>query len=183
MSNLLHLQIKLCRKVLGNSYNPNLLLKVSLSPPPTRITAWFQKHVYFTPPAASYVNKSHRKSTTIHLTEDATKVFPEKPAVAPAWRPTPSTDRTNIVQHYLKLSKIRLTSKYPRVTPAVIDLSQLSSWSPRWRDTPWRPLRSCGTPSPCASPGPVSSRRPPTPSINSTRSRSTLRCRAPSTEY
>ncbi|CAH1375138.1 unnamed protein product [Tenebrio molitor] len=95
MSNLLHLQIKLCRKVLGNSYNPNLLLK---------------KHVYFTPPAASYVNKSHRKSTTIQLTEDATKVFPDKPAVAPAWRPTPSTDRTNIVQHYLKLSKIRLTT-------------------------------------------------------------------------
>jgi protoheme IX farnesyltransferase len=95
MSNLLHLQIKLCRKVLGNSYNPNLLLK---------------KHVYFTPSAASYVNKSHRKSTTIHLTEDATKVFPDKPAVAPAWRPTPSTDRTNIVQHYLKLSKIRLTT-------------------------------------------------------------------------
>ncbi|XP_015839295.1 protoheme IX farnesyltransferase, mitochondrial [Tribolium castaneum] len=95
MSRLLF-QITLCNpKVLGNSYSPTLLLK---------------QHVYFTLPAATYVNKSDRKATTVALTEDVTKAFPEKPSIIPAWRPTPSTDRSNIIQHYLKLSKIRLTT-------------------------------------------------------------------------
>lgn len=38
--------------------------------------------------------------------------LPEKPKIVPAWKPTPSTDKSNLVKHYLKLSKIRLTSMY-----------------------------------------------------------------------
>ncbi|XP_063926365.1 protoheme IX farnesyltransferase, mitochondrial-like [Zophobas morio] len=96
MSNIFHFQLKsCCRKVLGNSHIPNLLLK---------------KHVYFTLPAATYVNKSDRKATTIDLTEDVAAAFPRKPTFIPPWRPTPSTNHTNIVRHYLKLSKFRLTT-------------------------------------------------------------------------
>nr|XP_023027786.1 protoheme IX farnesyltransferase, mitochondrial-like [Leptinotarsa decemlineata] len=36
--------------------------------------------------------------------------LPQKPKKAPEWRPTPSTDRSNYLRHYMKLSKIRLTT-------------------------------------------------------------------------
>lgn len=72
--------------------------------------------MYFPLPTASYVNKSNAKSSTtstLDLTQNV-KVLPYKPNILPAWRPTPSTDSSNLLQHYLKLSKIRLTSMFSK---------------------------------------------------------------------
>ncbi|KAF5273975.1 hypothetical protein FQA39_LY01091 [Lamprigera yunnana] len=72
----------------------------------------FQKYVNFTVPVANYVNntKSKASSATIVIDPEMLKQTVLKPSLLPEWRPTPSTDRTNILQHYMKLSKIRLTA-------------------------------------------------------------------------
>lgn len=67
-----------------------------------------QKYVNFNIPSAHFVNQTKGKaSATVDITTDDLKV---KPSQIPAWKPTPSTDRSNLTQHYLNLSKIRLTS-------------------------------------------------------------------------
>lgn len=66
-----------------------------------------QVNVNFLTPTSYYVNQSSQKSAV----EVVSALRPDKPKVEPAWKPTPSTDSSNLVQHYLKLSKIRLTSK------------------------------------------------------------------------
>lgn len=62
-------------------------------------------NVNFLTPTSYYVNQSSQKSAV----EAVSALRPDKPKVEPAWKPTPSTDSSNLVQHYLKLSKIRLT--------------------------------------------------------------------------
>ncbi|CAG9817563.1 unnamed protein product [Phaedon cochleariae] len=61
-----------------------------------------------------YVTQSNAKSSTPIVThisdENGPSLQPHKPKNVPSWRPTPSTDRSNIIKHYLKLSKIRLTT-------------------------------------------------------------------------
>ncbi|KAJ8935651.1 hypothetical protein NQ318_004492 [Aromia moschata] len=71
-----------------------------------------KKYVKIFVPATTYVNQTKAKSSppTVDLSQDEIKSLPFKPKHVPAWRPTPSTDYSNIVQHYLKLSKIRLTA-------------------------------------------------------------------------
>ncbi|KAK9718427.1 UbiA prenyltransferase family [Popillia japonica] len=72
-----------------------------------------KKYVKITVTQVAYVNQSKPTSSppsTIEVTDNISKLLPEKPTIIPQWRPTPSTDRSNLFQHYLKLSKIRLTT-------------------------------------------------------------------------
>ncbi|CAH0555905.1 unnamed protein product [Brassicogethes aeneus] len=99
MLKIIQLQVNLCKgQSVGNvATQTNLILK---------------KYVNFTIPIAQYVNQSKPSATTtsINLNEQDLKNLPDKPTKVPAWMPTPSTDRSNLIQHYLKLSKIRLTT-------------------------------------------------------------------------
>ncbi|KAB0794989.1 hypothetical protein PPYR_11828 [Photinus pyralis] len=73
----------------------------------------FEKHVNFAIPPARCVNQSKSKAavaTSIEIDPQLVKQLELKPSVLPGWRPTPSTDRSNLIQHYMKLSKIRLTA-------------------------------------------------------------------------
>ncbi|CAG9766076.1 unnamed protein product [Ceutorhynchus assimilis] len=93
MSRIFQIHLSLCRSF------------THYKTPQSRI---FDKHyVNFLTPA-SYVNHPSRESATEAPSVHQTR--PHKPKIEPAWRPTPSTDKTNIIQHYLKLSKIRLTT-------------------------------------------------------------------------
>lgn len=98
MSKLIQLQSKLLRHniVSGGIHLQNILflskIKVNTQTPP---------------PALFYVHQSSNNSTADVSLADS---LPDKPKIEPAWRPTPSTDRTNLIQHYLKLSKVRLTA-------------------------------------------------------------------------
>ncbi|XP_022903389.2 protoheme IX farnesyltransferase, mitochondrial [Onthophagus taurus] len=70
-----------------------------------------KKHIRFT---TSQVLREKSASNLTHFEvindqNELTKNFPLKPTVIPSWKPTPSTDKSNLIQHYLKLSKIRLT--------------------------------------------------------------------------
>ncbi|XP_017769349.1 PREDICTED: protoheme IX farnesyltransferase, mitochondrial [Nicrophorus vespilloides] len=82
MTAIFKANLRLCGNI--NRYHCNLILK---------------KYVNLTAPVYSSVNA-----------EDLAKTLPDKPSIVPQWRPTPSTDRTNLINHYLKLSKIRLTT-------------------------------------------------------------------------
>uniref|UniRef100_V5H0W7 Protoheme IX farnesyltransferase, mitochondrial n=1 Tax=Anoplophora glabripennis TaxID=217634 RepID=V5H0W7_ANOGL len=95
MSILIQLQLRLCKQ--SRFYNSNLFSKKCLK---------------ILVPTSHYVHKTkvQPSATAINLTQEDLKLLPHKPEIIPAWRPTPSTDRTNLVQHYLKLSKIRLTT-------------------------------------------------------------------------
>lgn len=60
--------------------------------------------------SALYLNINHVKTkatASIEITQEENRNSAQNQV--PQWRPTPSTDRTNLIQHYLKLSKIRLT--------------------------------------------------------------------------
>lgn len=96
MSRLFQLQARLCRNnfCLFNSAIQNRIFQKS--------------HVNLFAPTSLYVNQSNQNSAVEAVTLNAAK--PHKPKVEPAWRPTPSTDSSNLIQHYLKLSKIRLTT-------------------------------------------------------------------------
>ncbi|KAJ8920347.1 hypothetical protein NQ315_012009 [Exocentrus adspersus] len=95
MSTIIQLQLRLCRQ--SKIHTSNLL---------------FNKYVKFYVPASHYVQKTKAQPspTAIDLTGDDVKVLPHKPKIIPGYMPTPSTDITNVTQHYLKLSKIRLTT-------------------------------------------------------------------------
>ncbi|KAK4875457.1 hypothetical protein RN001_011879 [Aquatica leii] len=101
MIKFLHISRLLCKHSSSTSY--------SYCPKPNVI---FEKYVNFAIPAAHYVNHTKTKAAaaSIVLDPESVKHTVLKPSVIPGWRPTPSTDRTNIVQHYMKLSKIRLTA-------------------------------------------------------------------------
>lgn len=95
MSRIFQIQFRLCRNNLCASSDR---LQNSI---------FLKKSVNFRVPAVFYVNQSNKNSSGV---TDITGTLPHKPKIEPAWRPTPSTDRSNIIQHYLKLSKIRLTT-------------------------------------------------------------------------
>ncbi|XP_025835626.1 protoheme IX farnesyltransferase, mitochondrial [Agrilus planipennis] len=59
---------------------------------------------------ANYVNQTSKRPTTVAVEHALKEVLSDKPKVPPPWRPTPSTDQSNIINHYLRLSKIRLTA-------------------------------------------------------------------------
>ncbi|CAH1957614.1 unnamed protein product [Acanthoscelides obtectus] len=56
------------------------------------------------PPVVGTVNLDHE------ISNGSNASLPHKPKQVPAWRPTPSTDSSNLINHYLKLSKVRLTT-------------------------------------------------------------------------
>lgn len=103
MSKLLQVQLVLCKYPKGNPhicYNNLSILK---------------KYVNFTSTSIRFVNQSKSTSAaTSTLETDNVPVqslkLPDKPKRIPEWMPTPSTDRSNLVEHYLKLCKIRLTT-------------------------------------------------------------------------
>ena len=74
----------------------------------------FQKGTISSNIFLNYVKSSKLTATSADVTRDANKLPPEKLGLPPSWRPTPSTDRSNLLGHYLKLSKFRLTSLYVR---------------------------------------------------------------------
>lgn len=57
-----------------------------------------------------YVNQTNVKASPPLVVDVQSEKLPHKPQIAPAWAPTPSTDSSNLLGHYLKLSKIRLTT-------------------------------------------------------------------------
>lgn len=61
-------------------------------------------------PVANVEQSKANTPSTVNST-DISKYLPKKPHVVPEWRPTPSTNNSNLIKHYMKLSKIRLTSK------------------------------------------------------------------------
>ncbi|VEN49145.1 unnamed protein product [Callosobruchus maculatus] len=78
-----------------------------------------QNHIRCAPSIYYYVNVSDTKPSppvvdTVNveheLSNGSSTSLPHKPKQVPAWRPTPSTDSSNLINHYLKLSKIRLTT-------------------------------------------------------------------------
>ncbi|KAF5303802.1 hypothetical protein FQR65_LT08138 [Abscondita terminalis] len=99
MIRLLHISRLLCKHgSIGNcGSSPNVI---------------FKKYVKFTIPSATYVNQTKTKASaaTVVVDPDSLKQTALKPSVIPGWKPTPSTDRSNLIQNYMKLSKIRLTA-------------------------------------------------------------------------
>ncbi|CAG9860098.1 unnamed protein product [Phyllotreta striolata] len=91
--------------------------------PVTRSTELFikqYKNSYNVIPTTTYVNQTKAKSSPpivaqlaehdVQVHHELPSCMPDKPKVPPDIRPTPSTDASNLLRHYLKLSKIRLTS-------------------------------------------------------------------------
>ncbi|GJQ87340.1 hypothetical protein Trydic_g17387 [Trypoxylus dichotomus] len=72
-----------------------------------------KKYVKFTISQAAYVKQSKPSPSApviIEAVDNISKFLPEKPTIIPQWKPTPSTERSNLFQQYLKLSKFRLTT-------------------------------------------------------------------------
>uniref|UniRef100_A0A6P7GQA7 Protoheme IX farnesyltransferase, mitochondrial n=1 Tax=Diabrotica virgifera virgifera TaxID=50390 RepID=A0A6P7GQA7_DIAVI len=95
----------------------NIRLHKSLTTHTTSLLKQYKCGVNFVVPSTTYVNKTNSKSSPPLLVDIAdngalplSELLPHKPKVAPAWQVTPSTDSSNLVKHYMKLSKIRLTS-------------------------------------------------------------------------
>lgn len=67
-------------------------------------------------PTRLYVNQTNVKSSpplVVNLGENKfNNSLPQKPKDIPAWKPTPSTDNSNLIKQYMKLCKIRLTSTH-----------------------------------------------------------------------
>lgn len=90
---------------LGNVFPKNNLTRLCHNP-----SVILKKYVNFAARTSTSQSKAQSTATIGIDAEDISKLFPDKPTIVPQWRPTPSTDRTNLIQHYLKLSKIRLTT-------------------------------------------------------------------------
>ncbi|CAH1110347.1 unnamed protein product [Psylliodes chrysocephalus] len=79
---------------------------------------YYKNGVNFIVPTTSYVNQTKAKSsppilsqlTQDDISQSIPSCMPERPKILPDIRPTPSTNTSNLVRHYMKLSKIRLTS-------------------------------------------------------------------------
>ncbi|XP_050314499.1 protoheme IX farnesyltransferase, mitochondrial [Anthonomus grandis grandis] len=67
-----------------------------------------KKPVIVLVPVSFYVNQSSKKSAFSNASINENQL--QKPKTEPAWSTTPATNKSNIIQHYLKLSKIRLTT-------------------------------------------------------------------------
>ncbi|XP_066248073.1 protoheme IX farnesyltransferase, mitochondrial isoform X1 [Euwallacea similis] len=96
MSKLFQVHLRICRNNFTSLHTiKNYLFK--------------KQHVNLFIPASSYVNQSKQNAAveTVNLTQSLPKT---KLKVEPAWKQTPSADSSNILQEYLKLSKIRLTT-------------------------------------------------------------------------
>ncbi|KAL3267903.1 hypothetical protein HHI36_007042 [Cryptolaemus montrouzieri] len=95
MSTILQYQLKLCLST-------------------TRTTSYntiFNKYINCRIPRAYFVDNSKAKAapTTANVPSDCGDGLEKKQAIL-QWKPTPSTDEGSLVQQYLKLSKIRLTT-------------------------------------------------------------------------
>ncbi|KAG5892246.1 hypothetical protein JTB14_014616 [Gonioctena quinquepunctata] len=90
-----------------------LRLKLGKTAPILVHNQLLKKYVRFPVPVSHYVVPSNGKNSALNQSlspDEAINSLPHKPKNAPAWRPTPSTDGSNYIRHYLKLSKIRLTT-------------------------------------------------------------------------
>ncbi|ERL92400.1 hypothetical protein D910_09714 [Dendroctonus ponderosae] len=66
-----------------------------------------KNQVNFATPSYFYVNQT-KQNAALEVLDAQSR--PHKPKIEPAWKPTPSTDSSNLLQNYLKLSKVRLTT-------------------------------------------------------------------------
>lgn len=104
----------ICTSLRAYSYKQCLLYKVDILK--FVYLFWesiiFQKSTIYPTLFLNNINGNKLTATSTDVTQEVNKILPEKLGLPPSWRPTPSTDKSNLLGHYLKLSKFRLTSLY-----------------------------------------------------------------------